>query len=188
MNSNENNDMLRAALQRRAERMAPAKGWEQRVIAETTGRQRRRWLKWPAISGAAAAVAAIVIALLTPNTSEPPTPEQQPVIAMTEPPRPIVKAQNKGAAPQKETAEAPEAPAPRRRAAAPKELPEEPAPSTQIDVIINELEIEESMTVEQELAALFAMAETETEIFSAFATSFDDIDPIIFSTYIIELQ
>lgn len=184
MNSNENNDMLQAALQRRAERMAPAKGWEQRVIAETTGRQRRRWLKWPAISGAAAAVAAIVIALLTPNASEPPTPEQQPVIAMTEPPRPIVVAQKETA----EAPEAPEAPAPRRRAAAPKELPEEPAPSTQIDVIINELEIEESMTVEQELAALFAMAETETEIFSAFATSFDDIDPIIFSTYIIELQ
>ena len=60
MNSNGNNDMLRQALQRRAERMAPAKGWEERVLGEMAAPQRRFRLKW--LSTAAAAAAAIAIA------------------------------------------------------------------------------------------------------------------------------
>lgn len=66
MNSNVNNDILRQALQRRAERMAPAKGWEDRVLAEMATPRRRFRLKWLSIP-AAAAVIAFVVTLYMPS-------------------------------------------------------------------------------------------------------------------------
>ncbi len=81
MNSNANNDILRRALQRRAERMAPAPGWEKRVLAETPAPRRRQWLKWLTIPAAAAAVIAIAIGMPEPAQQIEPMQATQEIIA-----------------------------------------------------------------------------------------------------------
>lgn len=79
--------MLRAALQRRTERMMPTKGWEERVLAETTVQPRRRFrIKWLAIP-AAAAVAAV--ALTWPDVPAPVEPSSPVKLLIAEAPQPL---------------------------------------------------------------------------------------------------
>lgn len=178
MNSNGNNDdMLRAALQRRAERMAPAKGWEERVLAESAKPRRRFRPIWLAIPGAVAAVAAVVIALLMPSAPEIPITRSEMLIAEVDAPPPVRTREELTV-----TEPAPQESKTPRRTRARKQQ------TAEVTIVTDELEIEESMTVEQELEALFAMAESDIEMVNAFSSSFDDMDPIIISTNIIDLQ
>ena len=86
--------MLRQALQRRAERMAPAKGWEERVLGEMAAPQRRFRLKWLSTAAAAAAVIAIAFTLDMPTDmpTEPTAagaPTVAPSLTIAEAPAPI---------------------------------------------------------------------------------------------------
>lgn len=81
---------MRQALQRRAERMAPAEGWEDRVLAEMATPRRRFRLQWLSIP-AAAAVIAIVVTLYMPSERstaiEPAIPSQ---ITIAQAPAPLI--------------------------------------------------------------------------------------------------
>lgn len=183
MDSKKNDDMLRAALQRRIERLTPASGWEERVFAGTAPKKRSRpvLLWWTALSAAAAAV---IFAVFTPEV-----PRNSMVAPMTE------KAQlvqgtvcdtptNAVAETKEETILVAATMAPHYPAK--KVTNTEVVHPVEPIVIVPELEIEESMTVEQEIMALLAMADADDEMANSFSDYFNDMNPIIITNEIEE--
>lgn len=150
MNSKITDDQLRAALKRRTERMAPAKGWEERILAKTATPRRRFKLKWLMIPGVAAAVAAVLVALFIPSAPSAPEserPRKQPLAATPHQPAP----EKKIAVVTVEKSTPPPAPEVQRHVKVEKETPTSP------DIYAFEpesIEIDEEMSILQEIDAL----------------------------------
>lgn len=171
MNSKINNDLLRTALERRAAMMAPPEGWEERLLAVSRRepRPKRHAIRWiAAIGGVAAALTAAV--MIPPQGAD-----------KTVMPQPTHMAEksicHNVAIPDEQVI------------AAPLKSSQQPTPGKCPDFVVEDIDIDMHITVEEELAALFAMdCRAEEEMVNCITAPFDELNPISITPTIIEPQ
>lgn len=163
--------MLRAALQRRADKMNPPSGWEERTLDKLKKPiMRRLWI--------AVAAAACMLALLMPKESKQTevSPLPEPGVRLLIAERPQIKAEK----PPVRVNTRAQRPVHRQAKKVTQKVTENH------EIVFDAVVIEDVITVEQELESIFAMVDNEMELFDAYASSFDELNPILISTYLTE--